>query len=98
MGLLKDSITKNKYQFLTKLGFKFGPNSGARGEYGYTKTFHHNGNETLWVTVSPINNKVYLYNEWDCGGMLWDREIDIPDNIMDNETEFVEWLDEQIGD
>ena len=96
MGLFKDSLnTDLKYSFLIKLGFRYGSRSGTRGESGYTKTINHNGNERLWITVNPVERKLYLYNEWDFGGMLWDRCVDIPSNVLENNTDFVDWLDSQ---
>lgn len=97
MGMFKDSVNLGlQYAFLIKLGFKYGERSGARGETGYTKTIYHSGNETLWITVNPQERKVYLYNEWDCGGELWERTHDMPRSALKNETEFVDWLDEKI--
>lgn len=83
--------------FLTKYGFKYGESSGPCGESGYTNTLRHaNSSECLWVTVDFKKRKVHLYNEFDCGGMLSRRTIDIPDNIVDDEDDFIEWLDEYI--
>lgn len=99
MGLLKDNINKqrNIYEYLITNGFKYGTNVGPRGESGYNKTVEHNINEVLWITISPSDNKVYLYNEWDCGGMIWERTIDIPDNLLEDEDSFIKWLDMEIG-
>lgn len=94
MGLFKNSINLgSQYAFLINLGFEY----GLYGEEGYVKTIHHNEIETLWITVNPKERKVYLYNEWDCGGELWRREHDIPQSALNNESEFVDWLDEKIG-
>lgn len=99
MGIFKDSINLGlQYAFLINLGFKYGERSGAQGETGYTKTIHHNENETLWITVNPLERKVHLYNEWDCGGELWKRKYDIPKDALSNESDFGDWLDEKIGD
>ena len=96
MGLFKDSLnTDLTYSFLIKLGFRYGSRSGARGESGYTKTINHNENERLWITVNTVERKLYLYNEWDFGGMLWDRCVDIPSSVLENNTDFVDWLDSQ---
>lgn len=98
MGLFKESINMGlQYAFLFQLGFKYGNHGGAKGEAGYTKIIYHNDDsETLWITVNPVTKKLYLYNEYECGGMLWEREVDIPDNAFDNENNFIDWLDEQI--
>lgn len=99
MGLFKESLnTGLQYSYLIKFGFEYGLKSGARAESGYIKIIRHNGNEMLWITVNPIERKVYLYNELDCGGVLWQRTHDIPKSILGNERKFVEWLDEIIGD
>ena len=39
---------------------------------------------------------MYLYNEYDCGGMIWDDEIDVPNNVLSDKYEFAKWLDTQI--
>lgn len=97
MGIFKGNINLGlQYVFLLNLGFKYGERSGAQGETGYTKTINHNVNETLWITVNPQERKVYLYNEWDCGGELWSRNYKIPQSVLENETEFVDWLDDKI--
>lgn len=98
MGIFKNDLNIGlQYAFLLKLGFKYGERSGAQGETGYTKTIHHNGNETLWITVDVRDKKVYLYNEWDCGGELWKKTLYVPDSILKSEKDFVEWLDGKIG-
>ena len=96
MGLFKESIQSYQHQFLKDLGFEFGIKSGPRGEYGYTKIIYHNENERLWITVDDKSNKLYLYNELDCGGMLWDRIINIPKDVLNNKDEFIDWLDNEI--
>lgn len=83
--------------FLYDLGFKYGEDSGPRGERGFTTTVQH-GHETLWITIDTIENKMYLYNEYDCGGMLWDDEVYIPNNVLNSaKYEFAKWLDNEIG-
>ena len=96
MGLFKENIQSYQHQFLKDLGFEFDIRSGRRGEYGYTKIIHHNSNETLWITVDDKSNKLYLYNEWECGGMLWDRIIDIPSEVLNDKDLFIDWIDRQI--
>lgn len=99
MGIFKDSINlRPLYAFFVTLGFKYGKRSGPGGEEGYTKTIHHNENEILWITVNTKEGKVYLYNEWDCGGELWKRILDIPGSALENRDNFIEWLDERIGE
>lgn len=80
----------------TLINLGFVPEDGPRGEKGYTRTIHHMKNETLWITVSLQNNKVYLYNEWDCGGMLWDKTIDVPSEVLNSKDTFMIWLNKQI--
>ena len=80
----------------TLINLGFVPEDGPRGEKGYTRTIHHMKDETLWITVSLQNHKVYLYNEWDCGGMLWDKTIDVPSEVLNNKDTFMIWLTEQI--
>ena len=86
--------------YLVNYGFKYGINSGPCGESGYTNTFiHANGSECLWITVDFNHKKVHLYNEFECGGVLSKYDIDIPDDIdINDETDFIKWLDEYIPD
>lgn len=99
MGIFKDNINLGlQYAFLINLGFKYRESNGINGMSGYVKTISHNENEVLWITVNPQKRKVHLYNEWDCGGELWSRKYDIPQDVLENENDFVDWLDEKIGD
>lgn len=78
---------------LAKLGFEH--ETGPRGEKGYTKTIsHENNSEVLWITVDPDTNIIYLYNEYDVGGMLWDDEIDTEDlnEIFKSDKSFSDWI------
>ena len=47
--------------------------------------YNSNGTECLWINVCFPKRKVYLYNEYECGGLLWKRELDIPDEIESEE-------------
>lgn len=101
MGIFKKSLRKSVLDntYLTTLGFEYGKRSGAQGEEGYTKTIAHNEDEVLWITVNLQKKKVYLYNEWDCGGELWSATYDIPESILNSESiyenriRFIDWLD-----
>lgn len=86
--------TISKYNYLTKLGFEYGVNSGARGETGFTKTVSHGANERLWITINIKKRKAYFYNEWWDGGKLWSYSLDIPELILDNKTDFINWINE----
>lgn len=90
-------LTKTNH-FLTNYGFTYDNNSGPQGESGYTNTYiHENGTECLWITINLNNRTVHFYNEFECGGLLSKYDIDIPDTIdIDNETMFINWLDEYI--
>lgn len=98
MGLFKESLSSSVpcCNFLTELGFNYGEKSGPQGQSGYTKTVSHNGNEVLWITINTQEKKVYLYNEWECGGKLWSITYDIPESIFKDEMKFINWLDEII--
>lgn len=98
MGIFKENLNFGlQYAFLLNLGFKYRESNGINGMSGYVKTIPHNENEVLWITVNPQERKVYLYNELDCGGELWQRTHCIQQSALKNETEFVDWLDEKIG-
>lgn len=84
---------QNENHFLTKYGFKYGERSGPCGETGFTNTYlHANNSERLWITVNPVQKKAYLYNEFECGGMLSRFVFDIPSNIIDDENKLINWL------
>ena len=95
MGRIKD-IFKNKdiTEKLIAMGFDYG--RGPQGEIGYIRTFR-DGDCYLWVTVSFRDNKLYLYNEFDCGGLLWKRDCDISKDVLDDCDKFIDWLDEEVG-
>lgn len=96
MGLIKrEDCTIN---WLEKYGFKFTRNPVAGNSPGYERGyFHSNDLEYLRVNVCFPDRKVYLYNEYECGGLLWERELDIPDSIYStDEEEFIDWLDEEL--
>lgn len=97
MGIIKESLfDSNRYKFLIDLGFKY--MRGPSGQKGFVKINDHDSIERLWITIIPNKNKVHLYNEFDCGGLLWERTLDIPDEcICDNDkTKFIDWLDSQV--
>ena len=49
--------------------------------------------------VNLKNRNVHFYNEFECGGVLSKYDIDIPDDIdINDETDFIKWLDEYIPD
>lgn len=90
MGLFKESLRKTNIDF-TSLGFKYG--RGAQGEIGYVKVIYHNDDsERLWITIDTENKTLYLYNEFECGGLLWNIEVDIPNSVLSDVGEFVEWF------
>lgn len=62
----------------------------------YERTVHiSNGLYYMWISIDTDNKKVYYYVEYDCGGEVSRRNIDIPDDInIYNEHAFMEWLDE----
>ena len=95
MGRIKD-IFKNMRiaDKLIAIGFDYGV--GALGEIGYVRTFQ-DGDCCLWVTVSFHDNKLYLYNEFDCGGLLWQRDCDIPEDVLEDCDKFIDWLDSEVG-
>lgn len=101
MGLIKENA--NNISWLNKYGFEYSsscvatPSNRTRTR-GYERGYEHeDGLEYLWVTVDFPHRKIYLYNEYDCGGLLWERELDIPDGIYsDDEYKFIEWLDGEL--
>ena len=96
MGLIKNTIQNCKW--LETYGFEYKPNPVAGCYPGYERGYYHsNDSEYLWVTVCFPKRKVFLYNEYECGGLLWERELDIPEDInIDDEHEFINWLDDEL--
>lgn len=97
MGLIKSDI--DDVNWLSKYGFEYSNHPVAGyGNKGYERGYYHKNNlEFLRVNICFPNRKVYLYNEYECGGLLWEREIDIPDGIcITDEEEFIDWLDEEL--
>lgn len=105
MGLIKRNAELD-HHFLTNYGYKYSLNGGPQGEPGFTRTYiHADGSERLWVTVDIEHNKVHLYNEFECGGLLSQQSIDIPDSCYNYcgekhlyEYNFINWLDKQTPD
>lgn len=98
MGRIKTLVEKEKFKEfkdkLVALGFK--KDFGAQDEPGYVNIFYNNG-ECLWVTIQFESRTVYLYNEYECGGLLWKRCEHIPEDRMMNFDKFVDWLDSIVG-
>lgn len=98
MGLIKDTIKLKQPHWLENYGFKYKSNPVAGWEPGYERGYYHADNsEFLWVNVCFPKRAVYLYNEYDCGGLLWERELSIPDEFSeDDEENFINWLDKEL--
>lgn len=96
MGLIKNDI--QNMNWLNKYGFIYDKDPVAGDCSGYEKGYYHaDGLEYLWINICFPERKVYLYNEYDCGGLLWETELDIPDGIYStDEEEFINWLDEEL--
>ena len=96
MGLMKNNA--QSIDWLIKYGFKYNKRPVARDSPGYERGYYHADNsEYLWVNICFPKRKVYLYNEYECGGLLWEKELDIPDEFSSiNEEEFINWLDEEL--
>lgn len=97
MGLIKNDVRTNDW--LEKYGFKYDKRPVAGdGTPGYERGYYHlNGSEFLWVTVCFPKKKVFLYNEYECGGLLWERTLDIPEYIYSTDEEkFIDWLDKEL--
>jgi hypothetical protein len=97
MGLIKNGI-QNNINWLNKYGFEYDEAPVAGNYSGYERGYYHkNDLEFLWINICFPKRKVYLYNEYSCGGMLWERELDIPNGIYNtDEEEFINWLDEEL--
>ena len=94
MGLFKESIQHNTLTFLNDLGFVL--DTGPTGKKGYVKIIDHDSIERLWITIILSSDTVHLYNEYDCGGLLWERTLDIPHECINDKDKFIDWLDSMI--
>ena len=41
------------------------------------------------------NHFIYFYEEWECGGMLWDKEVEL-DNICNSIEKLEEIINEYL--
>ena len=96
MGLIKNDI--QNINWLSKYGFKYNKKPVAGYDSGYERGYYHADDlEYLWINICFPKRKVYLYNEYECGGLLWETELDIPSGIYStDEEEFINWLDEEL--
>lgn len=97
MGLIKN---KNpNAHWLENYGYKYKPIPVAGYFPGYERVYHHEGgSECLWVNVCFSKRVVFLYNEYWCGGFLWERKLIIPSEICESDEEkFIDWLDEELN-
>ena len=97
MGLIKNE--GHALSWIEGYGFEYSKRPVAGdGTPGYEKGYYHSNDlEYLWVTVCFPKGKVYLYNEYEGGGLLWERELDIPDGIYSTDDEkFIDWLDKEL--
>ena len=96
MGLIKNE--DRTIDWLKKYGFEYDARPVAGDSPGYERGYYHKDDlEYLWVNVCFPKRKVFLYNEYECGGVLWERELDIPDGIYStDEKEFIDWLDKEL--
>lgn len=91
MGIVKDFYKNSIFEHY---GFEYGIHSGPKGEEGYTRTFKHDdGFYVLWVTIN--GRTLYLYDEYDCGGMVYEEEIHIPEEYQTNQ-EVLDYVDEVV--
>lgn len=100
MGIFRNSLLKSpSIPFMPELGFEYKIAGGPKGETGWVKTISFCDDlYVLWITVDTENNTLWLYCEYDCGGELWSRESDIPEEAMVNKELFIDWIDAEIGD
>lgn len=88
--------------FLSRYEFKYGLNSGPRGESGWTNTYwHDNNSKILWITIDFDNQKAYFYDEYECGGCLSSYALDIPyseEALKSDPVPFIEWLNQMLPD
>jgi len=93
MGRFKnDNIINPISVWLSQKDFK--NETGARGEKGLTKTYSvDDGYYYVWVTINLGKQKIYIYKEYDCGGMVGEDEIDIQDEWLKDLDIFIDEVD-----
>lgn len=96
MGRIKraNGIRNGFGNALAEIGFEYG--SGPQGEPDWVNTYRQDG-ERLWVTVDLERDMLCLYNEYNCGGLLWQDRIPIPEEALESPDDLIDWLDETIG-
>lgn len=73
------------YLFLD--GFK--AETGVKGEVGLTKRFPIAGGlYYLWITVNPINKRIYVYKKHDSGTCIENSVHLLSENSMSNYSKF----------
>lgn len=83
-------------QWLMQQGFE--ETTGARGEEGLTKVYKtSNGLYYVWVTINLNKRKIYVYEEYNCGGMTGEDEITIEREWLSNLDIFINEVDEALG-
>lgn len=99
MGYVLDDKSKEQH-YLIKYGFSWDNSPVAGNVPAFERGFsHNNGLEFAYVAINLACKTVSIYNEYDCGGLLWQQDDIIPDNIdTDDEKEFITWLDAYVTD
>ena len=99
MGRFKNDAYKPNgifNDFLIEQGYK--DTSGARDEKGLTKIYSTcNGLYDVWVTINLDKNKIYIYQEYECGGHIADDEIDIEENWKCDLETFIDEIDNYLS-
>jgi len=87
MGLEKYKNCKNSYgrcvftkeideYFIDNYNFEYENNAFGYG-LGLERSFRLDNTNYLWVVMT--NDFIYFYEEWECGGMLWEKDIELKD-------------------
>lgn len=99
-GVEKRKIKMKDFPYIVKelilQGFYPEKRSAEGYECDWEKIIDHDDIYRLWVSISLKNRKIYFYDEYECGGMISNFAINIPEDIDLNDCEFVEWLNEKI--
>lgn len=67
---------------------------GPCGEEGFRKIYEtHNGLYYVWVTINIDKRKIYLYEEYNCGGMISEDTIDLEEEWIKDLDIFIDELD-----
>lgn len=97
MGRFKSPYKHNSiYSWLVQQGYE--DKTGAKGEEGYTNVYKINDLYYVWVTINLDEKKIYIYQEYNCGGCVGTDEINIDEEWLEDLDVFIDEVDQALED